>query len=72
MELSSNRIGNVVRRREDGLKVIIDRRNTIAHEADMDPTNPGFRWTINANMANEAQISSIESPKPYSKSLFNR
>jgi hypothetical protein len=37
-----------------GLKIIIDRRNTIAHEADMDPTNPGFRWTINANMANEA------------------
>jgi hypothetical protein len=37
-----------------GLKVIIDRRNTIAHEADMDPANPGFRWTINSTMANEA------------------
>lgn len=28
------------------LKVIADRRNKIAHEADMDPANPGFRWPI--------------------------
>lgn len=28
------------------LKLIVDRRNKIAHEADLDPANPGFRWTI--------------------------
>jgi hypothetical protein len=28
------------------LQVIVDRRNQIAHEADMDPANPGFRWSI--------------------------
>ncbi|TSC54340.1 MAG: hypothetical protein LiPW30_701 [Parcubacteria group bacterium LiPW_30] len=35
------------------LKIIIDRRNKIVHEADMDPTNPGFRWDINITLANE-------------------
>lgn len=29
------------------LGAIVDRRNKIAHEADMDPTNPGSRWPIN-------------------------
>ena len=28
------------------LKIIVDRRNKIAHEADLDPANPGFRWPI--------------------------
>lgn len=28
------------------LKMIVDRRNKIAHEADMDPTVPGSRWPI--------------------------
>ena len=28
------------------LRLIVDRRNKIAHEADMDPANPGFRWPI--------------------------
>ena len=29
-----------------GLALIVDRRNKIAHEADMDPTSPGSRWPI--------------------------
>lgn len=33
------------------LKLIVERRNKIAHEADLDPANPGFRWPINAGMA---------------------
>lgn len=33
------------------LKTIVDRRNKIAHEADMDPTNPGVRWVISASTA---------------------
>jgi len=30
------------------LEIIVDRRNKIAHEADVDPANPGSRWPINA------------------------
>ena len=28
------------------LKLIVERRNKIAHEADQDPTTPGQRWPI--------------------------
>lgn len=35
------------------LQLIVDRRNKIAHEADLDPTNPGFRWPIDSLMVNE-------------------
>lgn len=36
------------------IEMIVDRRNKIAHEADMDPTNPGFRWPIHQQMASDA------------------
>lgn len=36
------------------LKLIVDRRNKIAHEADTDPTNPGFRWFIDQPTAKDA------------------
>jgi len=36
------------------IEMIVDRRNKIAHEADMDPTNPGFRWPIDQQMASDA------------------
>ncbi|MBA2782887.1 MAG: HEPN domain-containing protein, partial [Actinomycetota bacterium] len=36
------------------LSTIVDRRNKIAHEADMDPTNPGYRWPINPKVVQEA------------------
>jgi hypothetical protein len=35
------------------LKLIVDRRNKIAHEADQDPTNPSFRWPIDAALVND-------------------
>lgn len=35
------------------LKLIVDRRNKIAHESDLDPTNPGFHWQIDAQMVCE-------------------
>jgi hypothetical protein len=35
------------------LKLIVDRRNQIAHEADLDPTSPGARWPINAPLVND-------------------
>ena len=36
------------------LALVVDRRNKIAHEADMDPTNPGFRWPIDRTISDEA------------------
>lgn len=36
------------------LELVVDRRNKIAHEADMDPINPGFRWPIDEAMASNA------------------
>ncbi len=36
------------------LDLVVDRRNKIAHEADMDPTNPGFRWPMTGAMASDA------------------
>lgn len=32
---------------KDELNLIVDRRNKIAHEADLDPGYPGARWPIN-------------------------
>lgn len=36
------------------LILIVDRRNKIAHEADVDPTNPPTRWPIDTAMVREA------------------
>jgi hypothetical protein len=36
------------------LNLIVDRRNKIAHEADMDQTNPGHRWPIDEVLVQEA------------------
>jgi len=36
------------------LNLIVDRRNKIAHEADMDPSYPGIRWPIDEIMTEEA------------------
>jgi RiboL-PSP-HEPN len=36
------------------LTVIVDRRNKIAHEADMDPTNPGIQWPISGALVKNA------------------
>ncbi len=33
------------------LKLIVDRRNKIAHEADLDPSFPGVRWPITSSDA---------------------
>ena len=31
---------------KDQLRLIVERRNKIAHEADIDPSFPGARWPI--------------------------
>jgi len=36
------------------LKTVVDRRNKIAHEADLDPTSPGRRWPISDVLAGNA------------------
>ena len=36
------------------LCAIVDRRNMIAHEADLDPGNPGERWPIDRPLVEEA------------------
>jgi hypothetical protein len=41
------------------LQAIVDRRNKIAHEADLDPTLPGSTWPIDEVLVNEA-VSFIE------------
>lgn len=43
------------------LSLIVDRRNKIAHEADMEPTVPNFRWPISDTIVRDAlaTISSI-------------
>ena len=48
---------NISRDRNDltiHLKVLIGRRNKIAHEADIDPSFPGARWPIDVDMVEEA------------------
>ena len=36
------------------LTAIVDRRNKITHEADIDPTNPGHQWPINGVLVKDA------------------
>jgi len=36
------------------LELIVDRRNKIAHEADMNPASPSERWPIDAQQVSEA------------------
>lgn len=31
------------------LKLVVDRRNKIAHESDFDPSNPGVKWPISSS-----------------------
>lgn len=51
-------VSNHLGKKEDDIKVIlnaiIDRRNRIAHEADLDPTAPGKRWPIDKKMVDDA------------------
>ena len=40
------RLGAPARDIKEQLKLIVDRRNKISHEADIDPSFPGARWPI--------------------------
>lgn len=41
---------------KDRLRLIVDRRNKIAHEADMSPSYPGERWPITQSDVAEIRI----------------
>ena len=50
----SARLGRSDRDIRDQLNLIVDRRNKIAHESDMDPSYPGQRWPISDSMVRAA------------------
>lgn len=41
-----SRLGMPAKEIKDRLRLIVQRRNQIAHEADLDPSYPGVRWPI--------------------------
>lgn len=48
-------LGKSAKEVKQQLSVIVDRRNKIAHEADIDPTfGIGNRWNIDENQVNDA------------------
>lgn len=50
----ANKLGKNSTDLKSTLNLIVDRRNKIAHEADMDPTYPGIRWPIGEVMVEDA------------------
>ena len=42
----ANKLEEEPKQIKDGLSLIVDRRNKIAHEADLDPSYPNQRWPI--------------------------
>ncbi len=65
-EAVGQEIGVGTREIKTQLKLIVDRRNKIAHEADMDPSNPGFRWPISHDLARGA----VEFIEKVGKAIF--
>jgi len=55
----ASRLGLSVHDVKTHLRLIIERRNKIAHEADLDPSYPGSRWSISYNDT-ESTINFIE------------
>ncbi len=52
----AKKLGKTVEDLKAQLDLIVDRRNKIVHEADIDPSFPGKRWPIDEIMVNEAII----------------
>ena len=50
----ANKLGKNSNELKSTLNLIVDRRNKIAHEADMDPSYPGIRWPIDEVMVENA------------------
>ncbi len=47
-------LGTTAQNVGDRLRLIVNRRNQIAHEADLNPSYPGVLWPIDFNMADSA------------------
>ena len=50
----ASRLGTTSQDTREQLRLIVNRRNQIAHESDLDPSYPGILWPINPNMADDA------------------
>lgn len=50
----ARRVGKMPQDVKQQLDLIVDRRNKIAHEADIDPTYPGSRWPIDEVLTDNA------------------
>lgn len=50
----AHHLGNTSQNVKQRLNLIVDRRNKIAHEADIDPTFPDSRWPIDAALVTQA------------------
>jgi len=50
----ANHLGMTAQDVKQALKLIVTRRNQIAHEADMDLSFPGNRWPIDEHLVNDA------------------
>jgi len=50
----ANHLGKTSQDVKKQLKLIVDRRDKIAHEADMDPSFPGSRWSIDETLVDDA------------------
>jgi hypothetical protein len=50
----ANKTGKSANDLKKQLDLIVDRRNKIAHEADIDPSFPGNRWPIDEDMVKDA------------------
>lgn len=49
-------MGRTIEDVKQQLELIVDRRNKIAHEADLDPTFPNTRWPIDETLVSDAVI----------------
>jgi len=50
----ANHLGRPANETRERLDLIVERRNKIAHEADIDPTRPGERWPIDQKLVDDA------------------
>ena len=55
----ASRLGTTSTNTKNALALIVDRRNKIAHEADVDPSYPGQRWPIDRALV-DGMLSTVE------------
>jgi hypothetical protein len=63
----ANQLGTTAKTIKTSLILIVDRRNKIAHEADIDPSYPGQRWPIDTLLV-ETTFDTLEA---IARAIFN-